>query len=197
LAAVVGCASRTEPTTNDTTFTGSSASAGASASASASATMTTGGSSGASTTAGEDSEDAASAPTDTADPTETSGPPPTTGVATTSDSGESSGGGTPSEQPEDGMYSACGSPIDCIGLTSCLTAIDTGGQPIDAFCTDGACNSPLAQCDPTPGGTAVPICLEVDSGGVMDTVCALDCSQGQACPAGMNCRTLTGGSICS
>jgi len=95
------------------------------------------------------------------------------------------------------MYSSCDSIVDCIGLTACLTATDTGGQPIDPFCTAGACKSPLAQCDPTPGGTAVPICLPTDMGGVMDTVCALDCSQGQACPDGMDCRTLAGGSICS
>lgn len=194
LAATVGCASGTEPTT----FTGAPSSASASASAGASASATSGAesSSGASTSTGENTDDAEPEPT-TPDSTNTSGPAPTSGVTTTSSGDESSGGETPSEQPEDGMYSQCGSPVDCIGLTTCLTAVDTSGQPIDAFCTAGACNSPLAQCDPTPGGTAVPICMDVDSGGVMDTVCALDCSQGQTCPAGMNCRTLTGGSICS
>lgn len=179
-----------------TSFTSASGSASASASASATATMGDETSSG-STTTGDDTNDADENTTDSPDPTNTSGPESSTGIDTDSGSDDSSGGGLPTQQPDDGMYSQCGSVVDCIGLTTCLTAIDTGGQPIDAFCTAGACTSPLAQCDPTPGGTAVPICLEVDSGGVMDTVCALDCSQGQACPTGMNCRTLAGGSICS
>lgn len=189
LAGLVGCASGDEPATLPTTFTSASGSASASASAS-------GTSSSDSTTSDESDSDPSDA-SDPSDPSDTSG---NSSGMTSSGSGSTASGSSgdeESEQPEDGMYSACASPVDCIGFTTCLTATDTGGQPIDPFCTDGACSSPLADCQPTPGGTAVPICLEVEIGGVMDSVCALDCSQGQECPAGMDCRTLTGGSICS
>ena len=189
LAGLVGCASGDEPATLPTTFTSASGSASASASAS-------GTSSSDSTTSDESDSD----PSDASDPSDTSDTSGNSSGMTSSGSGSTASGSSgdeESEQPEDGMYSACASPVDCIGFTTCLTATDTGGQPIDPFCTDGACSSPLADCQPTPGGTAVPICLEVEIGGVMDSVCALDCSQGQECPAGMDCRTLTGGSICS
>lgn len=190
LAGLVGCASGDEPATLPTTFTSASGSASASASAS-------GTSSSDSTTSDESDSDPSDASDPSSDTSDTSG---NSSGMTSSGSGSTASGSSgdeESEQPEDGMYSACASPVDCIGFTTCLTATDTGGQPIDPFCTDGACSSPLADCQPTPGGTAVPICLEVEIGGVMDSVCALDCSQGQECPAGMDCRTLTGGSICS
>lgn len=156
---------------------------------------------GPSTTSGstDDSDADADASEETGEPGDgTSSDPSTTDTDTGGSSGAaSSSGEMPSEQPEDGMYSACDSVVDCIGLTACLTATDTGGQPIEAFCTAGSCDSPLAQCDPTPGGTAVPICLPTEIGGAMDTLCALDCSAGQECPDGMDCRTLAAGSICS
>lgn len=136
----------------------------------------------------------------------TSDAPQSTGlVETSTGAGESTETGDPStttgapptQQPDEGMYSPCLSPLDCIGLTTCLTATDTSNQPIDAFCTAGSCTSPLAQCDATPGGTAVPICLPIQLGDTMDEVCALDCSAGQTCPTGMECRTLAAGAICS
>lgn len=191
----IGCASGDEPATSAaTTFapTGTNT-------ATATATATT----GPSTTTGSTDDSNADAETSagsggsagTGDGTSTA---PSTDTDIEGSSGEApSTGEPPSEQPEDGMYSRCDSIVDCIGLTACLTATDTGGQPIEAFCTAGACKSPLAQCDPTPGGTAVPICLPTDIGGVMDNLCALDCSQGQECPDGMDCRTLAAGSICS
>ncbi len=111
--------------------------------------------------------------------------------------GASTSGEPPSEQPEDGMYSPCDSVVDCVGLTACLAGTDTAGQPLDSFCTLGPCDAPLAQCDPTPGGTAVPFCLPARSTGGLGTVCALDCSAGQQCPEGMQCRPLADASICS
>ena len=187
----IGCASGDEPATSAATTFAPTGSATATATATTTTASTTSGS-----TDDADADGESSAGTD--DPTDPSGGT-STGPSTDTDtpgssSGGSSSGEPPSEQPEDGMYSSCDSIVDCIGLTACLTATDTGGQPIDPFCTAGACKSPLAQCDPTPGGTAVPICLLTAS---EETVCALDCSQGQECPDGMDCRTLAGGSICS
>ncbi|MBV1859626.1 MAG: hypothetical protein KUG77_14530 [Nannocystaceae bacterium] len=189
----IGCASGDDPATSAATTFAASASASGTPTATAAATTNP------STTSGSTSDAETSAQTgDSGD-----GTSPTTNTDTDTDVGDTSSetssgsGAPPSEQPEDGMYSPCGSIVDCIGLTACLTATDTGGQPIDAFCTAGACDSPLAQCDPTPGGTAVPICLPIELAGVMDTLCALDCSQGQECPDGMDCRTLAAGSICS
>lgn len=183
LAGLLGCASGDDPATMPTTFT--------------SANPTESRPDTSSTTDASSGDAESSTNTTTAGATGTTWEGTSTGSAdSTPDTDNTSGAGM-SEQPEDGMYSACASAVDCIGLTTCLTATDTGGQPIDPFCTAGSCKSPLAQCAPTPGGTAVPICLEVDLGGVMDSVCALDCSQGQACPMGMDCRTLEGASICS
>lgn len=105
--------------------------------------------------------------------------------------------GVPSQQPDDGMYSDCLSSVECIGLTTCLTILDGNGQATDGFCTSGGCNSPLAQCDPTPGGNSMPVCFPIEQNGIPDTVCALDCSAGQACPAGMQCQALSSGSICT
>ncbi len=105
--------------------------------------------------------------------------------------------GVASQQPADGMYSDCLSSVQCIGLTTCLTVLDGNGQATDGFCTSGGCNSPLAQCDPTPGGNTMPICFPIEQNGNADTVCALDCSAGQACPAGMQCQAFSSGSICT
>ncbi len=183
----LGCASGDDPATSAaTTFTPT-------ASATASATITSGSADDPNAGADVDTDADADNSPETGD--ETSAAPSTdTDTDAAGTSGGSSSGGPPSEQPEQGMYSPCDSIVDCIGLTACLTATDAGGQPIEPFCTSGACKSPLAQCDPTPGGTAVPVCLPTDT---MDNVCALDCSQGQECPVGMDCRTLAGGSICS
>lgn len=186
-----GCASGDDPATSATSF------GTATPTATATATATTGTPSG--STSGEAaSSEASTDPDPTAEDTTATTGDGTTGAAATGSTTESptTDSGEPDQQPDDGMYSACVSVVDCIGLTTCLTATDTSGSPIEPFCTAGSCNSPLAQCDPTPGGTAVPICLPVDLGGTMDTVCALDCSVGE-CPAGMQCRVLAEGSICS
>ncbi|MGH1341899.1 MAG: hypothetical protein ACRBN8_10130 [Nannocystales bacterium] len=189
----LGCASGDEPATSAATTFAPMSSGSATATT---ATPTTATSTTASDSTGGSGD--TELPTETAESTgETSAEASTDTDPLGSSGGESTFGEPPSEQPEDGMYSSCASIVDCIGLTACLTATDTGGQPIDPFCTAGACKSPLAQCDPTPGGTAVPICLPTKTESGMDTVCALDCSQGQECPDGMDCRTLAAGSICS
>jgi|GEM_PF-2246305 len=194
VAVATGCASGDEPATTLGDFGSASASASASATATATATATT---TNGTTDPGTSGGDSGPETSESAESGSAESGGMTSGSDSTAGTADETSGGIPPQQPEDGMYSECVSVVDCIGLTACLTATDTSNQPIDPFCTAGSCESPLAQCDATPGGTAVPICLPVDIGGVMDDVCALDCSQGQTCPTGMQCRTLASGSICS
>lgn len=94
------------------------------------------------------------------------------------------------EQPADGMYSECMVPADCSMVTSNVCVTINGGS---GFCTNMGCTNPAVDCDPSPGGTAPPICFPVDD---TLTSCALDCSAGQICPTGMTCTVLANGSIC-
>ncbi|MBC8073233.1 MAG: hypothetical protein IAG13_33230 [Deltaproteobacteria bacterium] len=115
----------------------------------------------------------------TPDPSESSGPDP---------SGESSGG--VDEQPADGMYSACESAIDCVGLQGCLAVMPTVG-----FCTNGSCVD-VNTCDASPGGTATPACVAATLNAAATQVCALDCSGGKTCPGGMECLPLDAAMVC-
>jgi hypothetical protein len=100
-------------------------------------------------------------------------------------------------QPEDGMYSDCLTAAMCVGLNTCITIHDTEDMPIDGFCTNNACMAPATDCDPSPGGTAVPFCMMVTLNGEADTACALDCSGGKTCPGGMMCWELGRTSVCA
>lgn len=95
-------------------------------------------------------------------------------------------------QPDTGMWAHCieGELDNCInGATTCLYL--TGED--DGYCTASGCVNPDVACDPAPAdATAVPICITGD----MVAFCALDCSGGETCPAGMICLqnlTLDGG----
>lgn len=90
-------------------------------------------------------------------------------------------------QPADGMYADCLDATTCIGLSTCITFLE-----MDGFCTDLGCTDPTTDCDPSPGGTALPSCMMVGP----DAVCALDCSGGATCPGGMMCRELDQTSVC-
>jgi hypothetical protein len=58
----------------------------------------------------------------------------------------------------------------------------------DGFCTIEDCIDPATDCDPSPGGTATPMCYQ--------DWCVLDCAF-KACPTGMSCYELgSGDSIC-
>jgi hypothetical protein len=100
------------------------------------------------------------------------------GDTTSGDTGTAGGAG---DQPTSGMYSHCLSVNDCDPGFGCLTN-DTA--------TDGFCSilcSPVGDpsgCDPDPGGVLDPICTVAGGG---ESVCALDCSGGESCPAGMVC----------
>ena len=101
-------------------------------------------------------------------------------------SADSTGG--PNEQPEDGMYSDCTDLTDCFGQNLCVVVM-VG----DGFCTTTPCAIP-GDCDPSPGGSAAPACVEVMPG---STACALDCSGGKTCPGGMVCGTLGASMVCT
>ena len=104
----------------------------------------------------------------------------------------SSGDDSGLEQPASGMYSECTVPEDCVAPSNVCITINMGV----GFCTNMGCANPAADCDPTPGGTAVPICFPIELNMMPDSSCALDCSGGQICPTGMACAVLEGGSIC-
>jgi hypothetical protein len=99
-------------------------------------------------------------------------------------------------QPADGMYSDCVDASACIGLGTCITFLDALNMPMDGFCTNIGCTDPSTDCDPSPGGTALPLCVMIDLAGNPDAVCALDCSGGATCPGGMTCRELDQTSVC-
>jgi hypothetical protein len=96
------------------------------------------------------------------------------------------------------MYSDCLDVADCVGQTTCVTIDDAGMNPADGFCTTAPCTDPGTDCNPSPGGTAEPICIEISVGGNPAMGCALDCSAGKTCPNGMLCYTLPGsGDVCA
>lgn len=107
-----------------------------------------------------------------------------------SESGGSSGAMPVDEQPEDGMYSACAGPAECIGLTTCVIVGATG------FCSNANCADPVQDCIPNPSATSTAPALCVDNGtGLM--VCALSCAMGQTCPGGMECLPLGTTMVCA
>lgn len=120
-----------------------------------------------------------------------SGAPATTDGSTGMTTAVATGG----EQPDDGMYSPCMMAAECVGLTYCATVMDAMGG-MAGYCT-ALCADPTSDCNPTPGGTAVPICFPFGEGGTEPNLCALDCSAGQVCPAPMICYPLETGSICA
>jgi hypothetical protein len=126
---------------------------------------------------------------------------PTSGTSDAGDETETSSGThetgdeVPSEQPASGMYSACLSPAMCVGQTTCFT-ITEGMDVVDGFCTSAPCTDAGIDCDASPGGSATPICFDMLVGGMETMGCALDCSSGKTCPAGMQCYTLATGEIC-
>lgn len=86
-------------------------------------------------------------------------------------------------QPDDGLWSACSDYPDC------------ESDPPDGiiwFCENFMCSfdcDTVADCGPSPGGTAVSECR--DLGNDLHR-CYLNCDDGKTCPAGMTCA----GSYC-
>jgi hypothetical protein len=115
---------------------------------------------------------------------------------TTADGSSSEGAVDPTDgQPADGMYSMCTAPADCGNVPIfCITDADA----TDGFCTETGCTNPDADCDPSPGGTAMPVCVgPFEIQGADEMGCALSCAGGLVCPTGMVCMNFTDlGMIC-
>lgn len=134
---------------------------------------------------------------DSADTTSASTSPASTSDGTTtgaSETADPSAGSTtgPVEQPDSGMYSACESAADCVGLNACV--IPDGGSV--GYCTRTPCTDPGVDCDPSPGGTASPTCVDAPVGAGTSAVCALGCDAGETCPSPMQCQSVGTSSIC-
>lgn len=78
-------------------------------------------------------------------------------------------------------YGDCFTMPDACGLDG--VCLNNGAMPTIGVCTED-CNV-VGDCPPSPGGTAPVSCEDVT--GDMQNECILDCSGGQACPAGMTC----------
>ena len=116
----------------------------------------------------------------------------TSGVAESSESGaegsstsgladgSSSGGVELPPQPETSWWSHCTSTPECTDDLVCML----NGAGDDGVCTS-FCNpaGDGTSCGASPGVTAEPSCLNVST----NSICALDCSGGKTCPAGMLC----------
>lgn len=110
----------------------------------------------------------------------------------------SSGAVDPTDgQPADGMYSPCLEGADCGNQPNlCIQSVDADMNPIDGFCSTTGCANPAIDCDPAPGGTAMPTCVPITVNDMAAQACALNC-QGLTCPTGMACASFTGlGMIC-
>lgn len=148
---------------------------------------------GSSSSSGDDTTTTTSTST-TAPGTDDTGPDP----AGSSGGGSTDDGGGNGMQPQDGMYSPCLTAQEC-GMTPilCITILDAMMNPSDGFCSETGCANPAVDCDPTPGGTAVPRCMPVTVNQMALQACALDCSGGKVCPAPMQCYDLDGvGMVC-
>lgn len=102
------------------------------------------------------------------------------GGSTASDTGSMGG-----MQPADGVYSACASAAECAGAVYCV--------PMgDGFCTV-ACAAPT-DCPAPPTAATPTVCIPITMPAA--SVCALDCSGGQTCPAPMECTAVEGAMVC-
>jgi hypothetical protein len=132
----------------------------------------------------------ASTGSDDAVPGTETGEPEATGAPVDPPDTDGTDGGVP---PAMGMYSECLVPEECLApINVCIVVNDTEG-----FCTNMACTNPATDCEPSPGGTATPICFPIELNGMPTASCALGCAGGLTCPAGMTCWPLAEGSICA
>ncbi|MEX1366306.1 MAG: hypothetical protein AB1Z98_24490 [Nannocystaceae bacterium] len=153
----------------------------------------TSGSDTAGATGGSGPQDGTTDGGDSTGPAVTTGPMMTTTGVTAGGSTDDGGGN--GMQPANGMYSSCLVAGDCDFL--CITLTDDLGAVLGGFCSDFPCINPAIDCDPSPGGTAIPSCIGIEINMVPDTACYLDCTGGLSCPSPMVCEPVVGGlSIC-
>jgi hypothetical protein len=77
------------------------------------------------------------------------------------------------------MYAECEHANQCGELDYCVFPPGEAG-----YCSD-RCDVPEIDCDPSPGGTAAVVCIDV--GHPSARLCALDCRGDVVCPVGMRC----------
>ena len=149
---------------------------GGSSTATGDGTTASGGSTGGSTDGGDTSSTSATTVDPTLDGSSSGGPiDPTDG------------------QPADGMWSACTVAMDCGNLP--ILCITNEGAT-DGFCSTTGCTNAAVDCDPSPGGTAMPTCVPITVNDMMEMACALSCA-GLTCPTGMVCMNFADlGMIC-
>jgi len=125
----------------------------------------------------------------------TTGPMGTTTNTSMGDTTTTGGGG--GVQPGMGQYSECTIPEDCgFAPNLCFTITEEGGGLIGGFCTIQGCAGP-GDCDPSPVPTATAACVPATINMMADMACVLQCPGMAACPAPMECISVTGfGEIC-
>lgn len=153
------------------------------------ATPTSGGSSSGSGTGGSSGEPGSSGEGVDTTAAMTTAPMGSTSTTGTDESTSSDGGGM-GMQPAMGMYADC-TVAACSGLANVCLTITENDIDLGAFCTAQGCANPALDCDPSPGGTATPVCLDATVNGMPDSLCALSCAGGATCPAPMICAPLS------
>lgn len=125
---------------------------------------------------------------------ETTGADTSTGTSTTGDTGTTdtsdTGGFVPPSDESgggDGAYAPCPGGT-CLDGEACLSG--EGPNEGKSYCAQTC--SPAGDpgnCPDAPDGDAMPICIDVNDGmgGGNTSYCALDCSGGETCPAGLSC----------
>jgi hypothetical protein len=134
--------------------------------------------------------------TGASDPSDDDGTTMPTTQGSSGPPGDDDGVNDDGNPPGTGMYSHCLAPEQCPGgaVNVCMTI----GDNLAGFCTNSMCTNPAVDCDPSPGGTAEPMCAPTTLNNQPAQVCALDCSAGKTCPVGMQCWNLEGGvSLCA
>ena len=136
---------------------------------------------------GDEVDESTSEPPDA----ETTAPDPSTGDAGDPETGVDPTGDPGPGQPAMGLWSQCTFDAydNCtFDAPVCISGEFDGGAE-DGFCSRDGCNNPAVDCAPVPtDSNAIPMCVEArDPMNQPVFLCALDCAQGQTCPAGMAC----------
>jgi len=137
------------------------------------------------TTSSADATDSGGA-TDSADGTTSAQGTTSAETGSTESGGSSSSTGDPGPDPD--MYQPCTQPDDCMSGT-CAYFVEPGTlDPLGNFCSDIGCDDPVLDCLDI-GTEATRTCVDVPVNGVLESICALDCSDTGAagCAGDMVC----------
>lgn len=110
------------------------------------------------------------------------------GTASQGDGASESSESTGDPGPALDMFESCEQPMDCTSGT-CAFFVEPGTlDPLGNFCSDIGCSDPETDCLDV-GTQAARTCVQVPVNGVLESICALDCTDTGAsgCAAGMIC----------